>query len=97
MNQREINRQARVACGAMIDANIGAGDGDLWIGVDGWSDEDRERFSEACQRIADRFGCCRDRVADLRKQVPRSDFYPPQFPIWSSRGDPKCQVLVTLF
>lgn len=54
MNQREINRQARVACGAMIDANVSAEDGDLWVGTDGWSDDDRSRFGDACQRIADR-------------------------------------------
>lgn len=53
-SQREISRQARIACGAMIDANVSSGDGDLFVGVHDWSDDDRAAFAASCQRIADR-------------------------------------------
>ena len=54
LGKREIRRIARGSVYALLDANLDAGDGDLWIMTDGWTEADRAEFTAEVRRIMDR-------------------------------------------
>lgn len=51
--KKEIRREARVACAALIRVNAEFLDSDLFSGMDGREDYEVESFGAECLRIAD--------------------------------------------
>jgi cytochrome c2 len=49
MNKREAKMEAYGSCAALIDASS---DGELLSVCDGWSEDDIEKFRQACKEVA---------------------------------------------
>lgn len=56
--KREIRRQARASVYALLDVNLDAEDGDLWITVeeDEYDEDERDEFRAEVRRIMGRIG-----------------------------------------